>query len=186
MLFRHSTATYQKTILFSVFFVVLLISILCGISWQLFGWPAFPKHRDLSPEKYTERMTLLKYFISLGFTVIGATWYLISNKMSKMVLSKQFLKLLSWAWTFIGISLLSAIIQVYLTYKDEYYWPLLVEENYSEFLSQMKHCIGLHILHNTYKMTDYSFFIGAFLLVIAFSGILHATIDMPENNELEK
>ncbi|MCK4827209.1 hypothetical protein KA005_66380 [bacterium] len=169
----EKTLTLQRRIVVLVIFLAFLILLLRTISWAIWGWPDFPEHRTLSGAKYAERVTLLKYFISLGFSLVGATWYLVSSRTCSFTLPKRFRCLLSWAWTFLGISLLSAIAQIYLTYKDVYYWPLIVKEGYAGKLHQMNHCIGLHMLHFSYHATDYGFFLGVLLLVIAFIEVLY-------------
>ena len=152
-----------------------------SLCWTIHEWPYLPRHRPLDASKYAERISLLKYFVSLGFSVIGATWYLVSGTPSGQRMSKRSLFLLSWAWTCLGLSLLSAIAQIYLTYKDFYYWPLVVAEGYASSFQKFKHAVGLHMLHGTYKVTDYLFFIGALLVVLALAGIL-----LPNGGNKEK
>jgi len=174
MLIKYSTATWQRVIVFSVVICGLLVPILLTLSWAVLDWPDFPEHREIDAAKYSERIALLKYFISLGFSLVGATWFLVNNKADFLVLTKHFRCMLSWAWTFIGISLLSAITQIYFTYKDFHYWPLIVESGYNSKLHHLKHCASIHILHFTYKATDYFFFLGALFLIIALIGVLQA------------
>ncbi len=172
---NEKTLTWQRRIVVSVIFVAFLVPMLRTISWAIWGWPDFPKHRVLDTAKYAERMALLKYFISLGFSLVGATWYLVGSKACSFNLPKRFRCLLSWAWTFLGISLLSAIAQIYFTYKDFYYWPLVVAEGYASKLHHMEHCVVLHMLHFSYRTTDYCFFLGVLFLVIAFIEVLYIT-----------
>lgn len=157
-------------------FVILAIAaaILMPLSLALYGWPSLPQHRSLDASKYSERISLLKYFVSLGFSVIGASWYLVSGTAGGQRMSGRSVAILSWGWTCLGISVLSAIVEVYLTYKDFYYWPLVVAEGYASGFHRFKHIFSLHMLHLTYKITDYLFFVGAVLVILALVGVLHS------------
>ncbi len=136
----------------------------------VFDWPQIPKHRALNVDKYTERIILLKYFMSLGFTVIGATWYLVTA--NKNTMNKKTISIMSWSWTCLGVSMLSNIIEIYLTYKDFYYWPLILSDGYVSSLHKFKHILSIRMLHMTYKVTDYLFFAGCFLMIIALLDVL--------------
>ncbi len=170
-----TTIFWQRIMVFSVILIGFLVCILLALSWGVLGWPDFPKHRTLDIAKYTERTKLLKYLISLSFSVIGATWYLACIQGDKLALPKRFYTLLSWTWTFLGISVLTATAQIYFTYKDLFHWQLVVAEGYTSKLQHIKHCAALHILHLSYRMTDYFFFLGAFFLIMVLLEVLHVT-----------
>ena len=107
-----------------VIFIGFILPFFEALKWGIKKEPdKFIKHRELTQDKYRERIQLLKYFISIGFSVIGATWLL-----SKDSIEAPYFSLLKWAWIFIGTSLLGAISEIYLTYKDMYYWPILEKE----------------------------------------------------------
>ena len=147
-----------------VIFIGFILPFFEALKWGIKKEPdKFIKHRELPQDKYRERIQLLKYFISIGFSVIGATWLL-----SKDSIEAPYFSLLKWAWIFIGTSLLGAISEIYLTYKDMYYWPILEKEGIK---FSIKKYAFTRILHNSYIMTDLSFFLGAILIVLSLIGV---------------
>jgi len=168
-----STARWQRTLLLVGILAVFIIPTLQAVCWGIWGWPPFPKHRTLSSDKYQERVTLLKYMISLSFSLIGATWYLASGSFGQQRLERLSRNLLAWSWTLLGIAALSAVAQIWLSYRDLWYWQMRMAEGAMPVLDVAKHFINLRILHATYKIADYSFFGGALLMVLAFAGVLH-------------
>ena len=159
----------------SILVLFLIVAALVPLIQTLVVWPELPRHTPLSEGNYKERLDLLKYFISLGFSVLGATWYLTSNAS----LSSQTRKFFSWGWISLGTSLLSSILQIYLTYKDYIYWPRFLENNFYSLTHKFKYVFGTNLLHLTYKISDYLFFIGAILLIVGLVGILN------QNNKAE-
>ena len=160
--------TWQRAMVVAVIVGGIVLSICRAIN----EWPSLPLHHPLDAGKYAERVSLLKYFMSLGFSVIGGTWYLVSSTPAGQKMSRASLSILSWAWTCLGISLLSAIVEIYLSYKDFYSWPVWTNEGYTGPVHRFRHAVYLNILHCTYMVTDYLFFAGAGLVVIALVGSL--------------
>lgn len=161
-----SRIEWQRTTILAVVIGSLLISFCQG----LIKWPELPVHRVLLDEKYAERMSLLKYFVSLGFAAIAATWYVACNAKPRQHIFQISVSCLSWAWTCLGISLLSCIVEIYQTYKDHYYWRTISIEGYASELQKFQHSVSLHLLHLTYSITDYLFFTGWVLLILAMVG----------------
>ena len=96
----------QRSMIIAVPLGALAISLLLGVM----DWPGLPSHRMLDEDKYLERMSLLKYFVSLGFSVIVATWYVSCSAKPHQQIFRISVSGLSWAWTCLGISLLSFFV----------------------------------------------------------------------------
>ncbi len=164
---------WQKRFVVIVLLLLFFVPVIGATSFALWNWPGFPEQLPLSLEKYKERMALLKYMISLGLSIIGATWLLANGAFRGPQLSGKSRLLLSWAWTFFGISALSAFIEIYLTYKDFYTWPLVMCGNDYTTIVQWRHAAYTFMLKGTYFVTDLSFLTGGVTLVLALLGVLH-------------
>ena len=93
----YTTEKIQKYLIIIVIFLFILIPIVMAVSWNLLGWPAFPKKWDMNAIYYQERISLLKFMISLGLSVVGATWLLASGGAGGTPLKGKSRQLLSWS-----------------------------------------------------------------------------------------
>jgi hypothetical protein len=147
---------------------VVVLAFVVTLGRTICGWPGLPAHRMLSSAKYAERISLLKYFISLAFSAIVATWYVVCTaKTPRIRIFRISVSHMSWAWTLLSISVLSAVVEIYLTYKDFHYWTLIIAEGYANSLHRFYHAASLYMLHLTYKITDVFFFFGLLLVLLA-------------------
>ncbi len=170
----------QKGFVIIVMLLVVLIPLGKAVSWEIWDWPSFPKHRDLDPKKYAERISLLKYMISLGFSIIGATWLFAHGTIGGSSINPKNRLLLNWAWAFLGIAVLSGFLEIYLTYKDFHYWPLIAAEGGGSSFRIFLHCFSIHILHLSYYVTDLFFFAGAVILILSLLG----SFDISKNDKV--
>lgn len=172
--FPGDTHAWQKWLIAAAVFALFVIPTLQSLSWCVFDWPGFPeKSPILCREWYEDRMDLLKYVISLSMAAIGATWYLATRDSIQISSDDRDYKLLSWAWTTIGIAILSGFLQIFLTYKSFHYWPKVVEEGYSSMYAQARHYAYARALQITYKVTISSFVVGGAVMLFAAIGFLH-------------
>lgn len=156
----------QKFLVISIIFGVLAVSLILAT----YRWPDLPYHRTLCPDKYAERMSLLKFFISIACSGIVATWWVTCSAKPNHDIYRISINTMSWAWTFLGVSILSAIAEVYLTYKDFWYNPLTAESAFANFVHEFFHSFVVHTLQATYVVTDLFFFLGWCVLILALVG----------------
>jgi len=181
----RDTYTRQKWLIVATLFSLFVVPTAQSLSWSVFEWPAFPEYRNLDEDEewYRDRMDLLKYTIALGLSVIGATWFLATRDSVRVSSDGPGYRLLSWAWTFIGLAILSGFLQIFLTYKAYHYWAKIVEEGYGSSYARARHCAYTRALQVTYMVTISYFVIGGVILVYAVTGLLHKT-HSPESRDM--
>ncbi len=170
------TYTRQKWFIWAVLLALILVPIALTLSWRVFGWPGLPEWEKSEPEHYAERITLLKYMISLGLSIIGATWFLATKTSSQVPRNDSIFRPLSWAWTFLGIAILAAFVELYFNYKGYFSWHVSLEDLTVATFKRVRYYWVLRCSGMSYLVCDTSFFVGAVLLVLAAIKVLHKDI----------
>ena len=169
----------QRSMIILVIFGAVAISLLLAVM----DWPGLPSHRVLEKDKYLERMSLLKFFVSLGSSVIVATWFVTCSTKPRQQIFRISIPGLSWAWTCLGISMLSAVMEIYLTYKDFHYWKDFTPDEYRNMFHQIQHAFSWRLLHMTYTITSFLLFIGLTLTILSLVGTEE---EVPTDTSTEK
>ncbi len=171
----------QRRTIYLLLIFQLALPWLLAICWKFFGLGEFPEHRKLEVYRYAERLSFLKYAISLCFSIIGATWFLAAGRSGKSLLSEKTRLLLRWSWTLMSVGIISAALQIFLSYKDCYYWPLIeAEGGYPSLYQEVRHCAYTHMLHFSYRFCVGPMFFGGVMLVLSLTGVL---LNSSENSQ---
>jgi len=165
-----STYARQKWLIIGFLLLLVVVPALGSLSWAVFDWPAFPELGEVSRERYEDRADLLKYMISLGLSIIGASWFLVTRESLRISSDDRDYKLLSWSWTFIGIGVLIAFLELFLCYKEHYYD---LPETKPVTFYMLRVCGYLYALQMTFRFAVGTFLVGGITLIFSALGILH-------------
>jgi len=166
------TSTRQTLFVYAALCALLLIPIGLTVSWCAFEWPGIGAWKKSTPEHYANRVDLLKYMISLDLSIIGATWFLASKTAHRRSTNDAGLRALSWAWTFLGIAILAAFVELYTNYKAYFSWGVNLEDASIAWFHRVRYYWLMRTSGMSYLLADTCFFIGAVLLIRAIIKLL--------------
>lgn len=165
---------WQRRVIYLLLMYHIGIPWMLAISWRFLGLGEFKRYVDFDVEWYDARMTLLKYAISISFSVIGATWFLASDRIGGSQLSDKTRLLLTWGWTFISVGLMSATLQIFFSYKECYGWDRMLANggNYPNLYQEVRHCAYTHMLRFSHRFAVGPMFFGGVLVLLSLGGVL--------------
>ncbi len=161
---------------------LLVIPICLTLSWWVFGRPDLALREKPSAEHYAERIDLLQYMISLGLSVIGATWFLTAKTGRGRSNNDASHLTLSWAWTVLGVAILAAFVELYTSYKIYYSWYANMEDTSVSTFERVRYDWVLRASGMSYYVADICFFLGTVLLMLAVIKLVHNAAFVSEDD----